>query len=86
MTSKTIKISEENYKRLLRIASRLQLEKDRPVSFDDAIELMEEPKIIKNKEKLSDLAGAWSDMSDKEFNTLKKEIKKGWKNWKIASV
>ena len=86
MTSRTIKISEENYRRLLKIASRLQLEKNSPASFDDAIEIMEEPRNSKYKGRLSDLAGAWEDISDKEWNSIKKNIKKGWKNWKIPSV
>ncbi len=38
------------------------------------------------KKKLSDLAGAWEDMSDAEWNSISKSIKKGWKKWKIRSL
>jgi len=37
MISKTIKISEENYKRLLAIATALQHQYGRKVSFDEAL-------------------------------------------------
>lgn len=83
MVSRTIKISEENYRRLLRIAADLQKQSEEKVSFDDALNIME-PK--KDGRKLSDLAGGWSDMSDKELAEIKDEIKKGRKKWKIQSV
>ena len=37
MGSKTIKIKEENYKWLLKIASDIQKKLGRPVSFDEAL-------------------------------------------------
>ena len=37
MTSKVIKIKEENYKWLLDIASDIQKKEGRPVSFDEAL-------------------------------------------------
>lgn len=37
MGSKTIKIKEENYRWLLKIASDIQKELGRPVSFDEAL-------------------------------------------------
>ena len=37
MASKTIKIKEENYKWLLKIASDIQKKLGRPVSFDEAL-------------------------------------------------
>lgn len=37
MTSKVIKIKEDNYKWLLEIASDIQKKEGRPVSFDEAL-------------------------------------------------
>lgn len=37
MASKAIKISEENYKWLLKIASDIQKKLGKPVSFDEAL-------------------------------------------------
>ncbi|MBI2043421.1 hypothetical protein HYT25_03465 [Candidatus Pacearchaeota archaeon] len=82
MTSKTIKISEENYKRLLNIASELQKQREERVSFDDALKIMEAIKMNGKKKKLSDLAGKWKYMTDKEANVLIKEI---YKERKIIS-
>jgi hypothetical protein len=48
MGSKTIKIKEENYRWLLKIASDIQKKLGRPVSFDEA--LTEIKKKIKKKE------------------------------------
>jgi len=76
MTSRTIKISEGNYKRLLNIATELQKQREEKVTFDDALHVMEAENIGKKRGKLSDLAGAWSNMSDKEANAILKEIYK----------
>ena len=75
MVSKTIKIGEGNYRRLLNIVAELQKEREKRVSFDDALEIMEVAK-KKGDRKLSDLAGRWEDMNDKEAKTLIKEIYK----------
>jgi len=65
MASKTIKISEENYKRLLEIATELQKIRGQKISFDDAICNLANEK--KTKEfSIMDSAGVWSDMSDEE--------------------
>ena len=73
MASKTIKISEENYRKLLAIASRLQIERNRIISFDEAIETME----IKKKESndIMKFAGSWK-LSNEEAETLIKDIYK----------
>lgn len=84
MTTKTIKVSEENYLWLLRIAAELQKRSERPVSFDETIySLRSGIKVKRNK--LSNLAGSWK-MSDKEADILKKNLKKGWGKWAISSV
>jgi len=74
MVSRTIKISEENYKRLLNIATELQKQRQEKVSFDDTIGVMELKKTDKKKKSIMDFAGAWSDMSDEEADDLMKEI------------
>lgn len=82
MTSKTIKISDENYRWLLHVVSELQKRKGKLVSFDEALDNLKKGVV---KGKLSDLAGSW-DMDDKEADNLKKWLKKGWGKWKIESV
>ena len=83
MASKTIKISEENYRWLLHVAADLQKSKGKIVSFDEALN---ELKGNKKKGNIMDLAGAWSDMGDNEAKEFMRNIKKGWKKWKIPSV
>lgn len=83
MTSKTIKISEENYIWLLKLAAELQKKNNRPVSFDYALNSLKNKKM--EKRSILDVAGRWK-MSDREAEKLKKDLKKGWKNWKIPSV
>ena len=83
MTSKTIKISEENYRWLLQIAAELQKRREQIVTFDIALSELRGEK-MKNK-KLSDLAGRWR-MSDEEWKRIKKDLKRGWRGWKIPSV
>ena len=51
MESKVIKIKEENYKWLLKVASDLQKKVGKPVSFDEA--LTEVRKKLNKKEKSS---------------------------------
>ena len=83
MESKTIKISETNYKWLLALASELQRRSGKPVSFDGAINVIKNKK-MQNK-KLISLAGSWN-MSDDKWENIQKELNKGWKKWKIPSV
>ena len=78
--SVSVKISEENYKQLNMISGELQEKLQKPVSLNEALGFL-----FKKKRKISDLAGSW-DMSDKEAELFKKELKKGWKKWKIKSV
>lgn len=84
MESKTIKINKENYLWLLRLASELQKEHDRPVSFDFALNTLRNEKM--KKKKLSDFAGVWKDMTDEEAKEFMKNAKRGWEKWKIPSL
>lgn len=83
MDSKTIKISEENYRWLLAVASELQKKHNKLTSFDDA--LKEIKKCNEKKFKLSSLAGSLK-ISDEEAEEMKKSFRKGWGKWKIPSV
>jgi len=74
MTSKAIKISEENYKWLCREAGELQKESGEIISIDKFISK------LKHRKSLSDLAGSWK-ISDKDTDEIMKELKRGWKKW-----
>ncbi|PIN79608.1 hypothetical protein COV16_03320 [Candidatus Woesearchaeota archaeon CG10_big_fil_rev_8_21_14_0_10_34_8] len=68
---KTIKISDENYSWISKIAGKLQQEHGEPVSIDRALSY-----VHKSKE-LTELAGAWH-MPDKEAKKVKTELKDRW--------
>ena len=78
MTLKAIKISEENYRWLSGMAGDFQKMKGRPVSIDEALTNLRSNDIM-------DLAGRWV-MSDEEAKSFEKDIREGWKKWKIKSV
>ncbi len=77
--TKSVKISEENYRRLSSLSGMLREKFERPVSLNEAISYLYE------KKKLSDLAGAWK-LSDKEEEEMMSSLKKGWGKWKIKYV
>ncbi len=74
MTTKSIKISEETYKKLVELAGKLQAELKRPISIEDAIRYL-------MRRRLSDLAGSW-DIGDEEVREIKESLRKGWSAWK----
>ena len=78
--TKAIKISDENYEWLSKMAGSLQAERGQHVSIDGAIRHLKE-----RKTKLSDLAGTWA-LTDTETKEMMSNLKKGWKSWKIKSV
>ncbi|MEK6811396.1 MAG: antitoxin VapB family protein [Nanoarchaeota archaeon] len=81
MASKTIKISEENYKMLLGIMADLQQKNGERASFDDAIDnLTSEEK--RNGWTVMESAGAWNDMTDEE---AKEFLDSTYKERKIKS-
>ena len=75
--SVSIKISEENYKRLSSLSGDLRTKMQKPISLNDAISYLYE------KKDLSELAGSWK-MSDGEADEFMLDLKKGWKKWKSA--
>ena len=79
MTSKTIKISEYNYKWLLGIAAELQKRRGELISLDTAISEMRNKE--ESKKSIIGLAGKWK-MSDKEAEIILSDI---YKERKIAS-
>ena len=82
-TSKTIKISEENYRWLARFAAELQRKRGDPVSFDDAVK---ELKVrISARDAFLSVAGSWN-MSDAEAAAFEKENRTLWKTWKMPSA
>ena len=78
--TKAIKISDENYKWLRKLAGNLQAERGQHVSIDEAIVHLKE-----QKGKLSDLAGKWA-LSDRETSEMLRDLRKGWKSWKPRSA
>ncbi len=75
----SIKISEENYRRLCFLSGKLREELHKTVSINDAISF------LYNRRKLSDLAGSWK-MSDMEAKSFMEDVRKRWKGWKIKSA
>ena len=84
MESKSIKISEENYRWLLGLAAEMQKKYGGTVTFDDTLNEVKSI-AMRKKKSLVGLAGSW-DMSDEEWADIKKGLKKGWKKWKIPSA
>jgi len=74
MESKTIKISKETYLWLLGLAAELQKQHHRPVTFDYALNTLINEKM--KKKSIKDFAGVWKDMSDKDAEEIKNNIKK----------
>ena len=78
---KTIKVTEDTYRKINALVGVLREKEKRPVSMNDAIsKALSEIRIARPK--LSDFAGSWK-MNDKEAKKLKKEIRELWKSWKI---
>lgn len=74
MATKAIKISEENYAWISRIAGELQIERGSPVSLDQALTFMHK------QGKITELAGK-SSITHKEVKRTQKELKKGWSSF-----
>jgi len=79
MSTKSIKISEDNYRWLNELVGRIRIEEGRAASIDDALSALKKEK----KKSIREFAGAWSDVSDKEIRAMKKSMKEMWKRWKM---
>src|SRR5207253_11350736 len=79
-TMATIRVSEDIYKEVNRVAGRLRQESGHPVSMDDVLELHIKTRGLK----LSDFQGAWK-IADSEAEDLFKSLRKRWSHWKYPS-
>ena len=78
---KSIKVTEDTYRKINALVGFLREKEKKPVSMSDAIsKALSEVRLAKPK--LSDFAGSWK-MTDAEAKKLKKEIRDVWKTWKI---
>lgn len=77
MTTKSIRISQDIYEKLVEIAGKLQMDNKKPASIEDAIKYL-------LKRKIGDLAGSW-EIEDDEVKEIKESLEKGWKNWKLSA-
>lgn len=76
MSTKAVKLSDENYKWLCEVAGSAQAEEKRMVSIDDAVSKIRK----KLSGKFSDLGGSWR-MSDKEAKALLGDLRRDWSRW-----
>ena len=72
----SVKISEENYRKLSALSGRLREEQGRPVSLNEALDYLQK----KESGSLLELAGAWN-MTDKEVKTMFANLRKDWDRW-----
>jgi len=85
MTTKSIKISEEIYSWLIGVSGELQKNTGKMFTIDETLKYIKNSNKINSVKTLINLAGSWK-MDDKEAEKLKKDIKRGWKNWKTKSA
>ncbi|MFA6889184.1 MAG: hypothetical protein WC254_06840 [Candidatus Woesearchaeota archaeon] len=71
---KTIKISDENYVWLTKLAGKLQHEHAMPMSIDNALTYAHKSREI------SELAGSWH-LTEKQAKKTDNDIKENWKAW-----
>ncbi len=77
MVAKSIKLSEETYRKLVELAGKLQAERGEPVSIEEAIRYL-------MRREISDLAGSW-DVTDEEVEEIKRSLEKGWTAWRRSA-
>lgn len=72
----TVKVDDETYAALNRIAGELRTVKGRPVSIDEVI------KVLLRRRNPSSFIGAWKNMSDEEEREIFGRLREIWKRWK----
>lgn len=77
--SVAIKISENNYRELCMLSGKLQEERQKIISLNEALNF------LLKKRSIRDLAGTWKG-TDKEVDKTRRDLKKGWATWQIKSV
>jgi predicted CopG family antitoxin len=73
----TVKVNEETYAELNRIAGDLRVARGRPVPIDEVI------RELLSKRKASEFVGSWK-MSDEEEEQIFGGLREAWKKWKQA--
>ena len=73
----TVKVNEETYAELNRIAGDLRAARGRPVPIDEV------SRELLSKRKASEFIGSWK-MSDEEEEQIFGELGEAWKKWKQA--
>lgn len=73
----TIRVNDDIYKELNRVAGMLRLELGRPVSMDDVLQHLLKTRGLKP----SDFQGAWK-MTDEEAEDLLRTLREAWSRWK----
>ena len=76
---KTIKVDENTYRMLNELVGEIRSEKKRPVSINEALATILKEKKRRN---IMDFAGSW-EMSEKEADEIKRDIKRHRKSWTI---
>lgn len=78
---KAVKVSDETYEKLNRIAGELRSETGEPVSISDTVDSLVEKS---GKASPLDYAGSWK-LSDEEHKEIMEEIGALWETWQIGS-
>jgi len=77
---RSVRVEERTYRKLSQTSGRLQALMGRSVSLDEAIWYL--LKGTREEGRLSDLGGSW-DMSESEAREIAKDLRQGWKRWKL---
>ncbi len=73
----SIRVNDDLYRELNKVAGELRSELGRPVSMEDVLKHL----LNSRRLKFSDFAGAWN-MSDKEANDFMRGLRESWRHWK----
>ena len=76
----TIRVGDDIYRELNRVAGQLRQEVGHPVSMDDVLGHLLRTRGLK----ISDFQGAWK-MSDEETKDLVNSLREHWSRWKYPS-
>lgn len=73
----SIRVSDDLYRELNRVAGQLRTELGHPISMEEVLEHLLKSRRLKP----SDFTGAWK-MSDRELGEFMKSLKEFWASWK----
>ncbi|MBS7637719.1 hypothetical protein KEJ49_02350 [Candidatus Bathyarchaeota archaeon] len=80
---KTIKIGEDAYTGLTRVAGKLQMRLGRPVSLNEALRYL--LSLSRKGDRITDLAGSW-EMSDEEWDEIRSLLSEAWRRWRPSGI